>query len=278
MNELSSLKTLEKKYFEDLFGLQTGYVLDFTNATFSEFFKECVNIDIDDEKYSTNGDSKAKRLRMFWETESDLVVGKVLESLLMFWNYKNPHPDQQNQLRCKKAIEIATRMQGKQINEELNESSSTEKNFNSIDLSSLGLDPSLLPVIQNRLDEIQKCQTAHAPLSVVFLCGSILEGILFSLATQNPRIFNQSKSAPKNNEGKIVEFSRWSLSQLINVSYECDFLKLDVKKFSHELRDFRNYIHPFQQAKSCFQPTQHTAEICLQVLKAVLATLSEVTK
>ena len=115
---MSSLKSLEKKYFEDLFGLRTGYVLDFTDATFSEFFRESVNINIDEEKYSSNGDSKAKRLRAFWETESDLVVGKVLESLLMFWNYKNPHPDQQNQLRYEKAIEIATRMQGKQINEE----------------------------------------------------------------------------------------------------------------------------------------------------------------
>ncbi|HPJ13187.1 MAG TPA: hypothetical protein PLV00_07365 [Caldisericia bacterium] len=275
---MSSLKSLEKKYFEDLFGLRTGYVLDFTDATFSEFFRESVNINIDEEKYSSNGDSKAKRLRAFWETESDLVVGKVLESLLMFWNYKNPHPDQQNQLRYEKAIEIATRMQGKQINEEINESSSTEKNFNSIDLSSLGLDPSLLPVIQSRLEEIQKCQSVNAPLSVIFLCGSILEGILFSLATQNPRLFNQSHSAPKTKEGKSIEFSKWSLSQLINASYECSFLKLDVKKFSHELRDFRNYIHPFQQANSCFQPTQHTAEICFQVLKAALANLSAVPK
>ena len=51
-------------------------------------------------------------------------------------------------------------------------------------------------------------------------------------------------------------------------------LKLDVKKFSHELRDFRNYIHPYEQLASKFTPDKHTAEICLQVLKAAIADLS----
>jgi hypothetical protein len=136
------------------------------------------------------------------------------------------------------------------------------------------LDISLLPVIQNRLQEAQKCMSLGAPLSVIFLSGSILEGILLSIASQQPKDFNQAKSAPKNREGKVRQFPEWSLAQLIDVAYECGFLKLDVKKFSHELRDFRNYIHPYQQACSGFQPTTHTAEICLQVLRAAIADLS----
>jgi hypothetical protein len=51
-------------------------------------------------------------------------------------------------------------------------------------------------------------------------------------------------------------------------------LTLDVKKFSHGLRDFRNFIHPHEQMASGFTPDQHTAEICFQVLKAALATLA----
>lgn len=272
---MSSLNHIEKRYFEDLLDLGSGYVLDYSNATFAEFFRRCVNIDIYADKYSFNGGSKAKRLRSFWEIEPDMIVGKVLEALLDVWRYKNKKPDDQNQKRYEKAIEIAYRLQGKKIiSNELDESTFLRKQFKSLDVNKIGLDVSLLSVIENRLQEAQKCMAANAPLSVIFLSGSILEGILLSVASQNPKIFNQAKAAPKNEEGKVRAFHVWSLSQLIDVAYETGFIKLDVKKFSHGLRDFRNYIHPFQQSYSGFQPTIHTAKICFQVLKAAIAYLS----
>ena len=56
----------------------------------------------------------------------------------------------------------------------------------------------------------------------------------------------------------------------------CDIqlLKPDEKKFSHGLRDFRNYIHPYEQMDSGFTPDKYTAELCFQVLKAALASLA----
>ena len=51
-------------------------------------------------------------------------------------------------------------------------------------------------------------------------------------------------------------------------------LKLDVKTFSHGLRGFRNYIHPYEQMVSGFTPDEHTAKVCFQVLKAALASRS----
>ncbi len=271
---MSSLTSIDKRYFEDLFGMSSGYVLDYSNATFSEFFRECVQVNIYAEKYSFNGDSKAKRLRAFWEIEPDQMVAKALEALLEVWCYENPTPDQQFQVRYEKAVETVHRLHGKKSSAEPDENTFLNQRFDHLDVSKIGLDVSLLPVIQNRLQEVQKCMSLGAPLSVIFLSGSILEGILLSIASKQPKDFNQAKSAPKNKEGKVRQFQEWSLAQLIDVAYECGFLKLDVKKFSHELRDFRNYIHPFQQACSGFQPTTHTAEICLQVLRAAIADLS----
>lgn len=69
--------------------------------------------------------------------------------------------------------------------------------------------------------------------------------------------------------------SAWSLSQLIDVACDIGIIELDVKKFSHVLRDFRNYIHPYEQMASKFNPNDQTAEICFHVLKAALADLSE---
>lgn len=47
--------------------------------------------------------------------------------------------------------------------------------------------------------------------------------------------------------------------------------KEDVRKFSHTLRDFRNYIHPFQQMSSGLTPNESTAKICMQVLQVALS-------
>ena len=78
---MSSLTDIEKRYFEKLLGMQGGYVLDYSNATFGEFFKRH-KVDINGQKYLTYGTSKAKKMRAFWEQEPDALVGKVLEELL----------------------------------------------------------------------------------------------------------------------------------------------------------------------------------------------------
>ena len=55
------------------------------------------------------------------------------------------------------------------------------------------------------------------------------------------------------------------------MAHDIGLLKPDVQKFSHGLRDFRNYIHPYQQMASGFKPDEHTAKVCFQVLKARLS-------
>ena len=271
---MSSLTSLDKRIFEDLFGMSSGYVLEYSNATFAELFRECVKVDIYNSKYAFNGDSKAKRLRAFWETQTDTLVGKVLKELLDVWSYENPEPNSKEKNSYDKASKIVSRLLGKSDHSENNEDAFLKQQFSKLDVSKIGLEPSLLPVIQERLNEAQKCLKADAPLAAIFLSGSVLEGILLDVASKNPQRFNQAKSSPKDKNGKVKIFPEWSLAQLINTASEVGFLKLDVKKFSHELRDFRNYIHPFQQSLSGFSPTRHTAEICLQVLKAAIADLS----
>jgi hypothetical protein len=97
---------------------------------------------------------------------------------------------------------------------------------------------------------------------------------LLDLAAKNPQRFNSSKSAPKGKDNKVRALHDWSLENLINVAYEEDFIELDIKKYSHDLRDFRNYIHPRQQASQRFNPDKHTAKISWQVLPATIASLS----
>ena len=144
-----------------------------------------------------------------------------------------------------------------------------------ISIDKIGIDNTVIEVLNSRLEEIKKCLSLKAPLAVIFLCGSTLEGILLGMALKYPKEFNQSSSSPKNSYNKVKQFHEWTLNDFINVAYELGFLKEDVKKFSHSLRDFRNYIHPFQQVSSRFSPDEHTARISWQVLRAAIFQLSQ---
>src|SRR5262249_2538594 len=116
---------------------------------------------------------------------------------------------------------------------------------------------------------------APAPLAVIFLCGSTLEGILLGTACLHPKEFNQSPASPKDSMAKAKQFPEWTLSDFINVARDLNLIGEDVKKFSHALRDFRNYIHPYHQMSSNFNPDEHTAKICWQVLQAAIVQLSK---
>ena len=271
---MSSLKAIEKRVFEDLFGMASGYVLDFSNNTFAEFFRETANIDIYAQKYDFNGDSKAKRPRAFWETEPDTLVGKVLSGLLEVWLYNTSRDGQtDDSSQYKQAAAIVARLTSKQPDSVATEQEFLHRQYQNISIKNLSIDSNLVPVLESRLAEAQHCLES-APLATIFLCGSILEGILLGVALQSPKEFNGAANSPKDKGNKVKPFHEWSLAQFIDVAHGLGALKLDVKKFSHELRDFRNYIHPYQQLASKFTPDKHTAEICLQVLKVAIADLS----
>lgn len=63
------LRHRDIRIVDNAFDMQSGYVLDFSDKTFAEFFDAEFGIDIDDDKYYANGSSKAKRLRCFLSVE-----------------------------------------------------------------------------------------------------------------------------------------------------------------------------------------------------------------
>ncbi len=104
---MSSLTAPEKAYFIKALGMEGGYVLDFTNDTFDEFFQD-YNVDIYSERFRIYGDSKAKKLRAFWHLESDEVVGDVLAAMLNLHEaneeLNDRTPNEKVIQRCREAI------------------------------------------------------------------------------------------------------------------------------------------------------------------------------
>jgi hypothetical protein len=155
------------------------------------------------------------------------------------------------------------------------ENSFLSREFSNVTMQGLGLEGPLVSVLAQRVKEIEKCFSASSPLAVILLAGSTLEGILLGLATLYPKHFNTAQASPKDAANKVRQFHDWSLSNFIDVARELSLIQHDTHKFSHSLRDFRNYIHPFAQMASGFAPRENTAKICLQVLKAAIHDLHE---
>lgn len=275
---MANLNHLEQAIIRDTFN-DGGYVLDFTDATFSQFMSD-FKVDIYSDKYAKSGNSKFKRLFEFVISDNDMVVGKVLKALVDLAIYKKQINDEERN-NC---LKIANRLMGKNekeiqiddvLNNDTDENNFLKQDFKDIDIRLLGLDYAMTEVIKQRLNKISNCLKCQAYLSVVFLCGSILEGILLDRVSQNPQKSNQAKSAPKDKNNQVKNFQDWTLSNLIDVVYELGEIKYDVSKYSHSLREFRNFIHPRQQIVCKFSPDKHTAIISWKVLQAALADLTK---
>lgn len=273
---MSSLTDIEKRYFEKLFGMQTGYVLDFSDPKFGEFFSRH-KVNIHGSKYQTYGTSKAKKLRAFWEQESDILVGNVLSEMLDSYV---ANCDLNNREIDKSVLEksrgIVARLSGKEASPRTGQTVDDflHSEFKIPNIQRLPIEAQAVPIIEKRLDEARMALGAGAYLSVIFLCGSVLEAVLLGAAQKDPARFNKTNASPKSNDGSVKRLHEWNLAQFIDASCEVGLLKPDVKKFSHGLRDFRNYIHPYEQMVSGFTPDEHTAKVCFQVLKAALASVA----
>ena len=273
-NEMANLIFQEKEVLENILGMSSGYVSNFSNRDFADFMFTTCKIQIYDDKYSVYGTSKANRLRAFWDSEPDVIVGKIIKELVKREKRINKQIDEKN---YEYTIKLANKLLGIKENnkEKTDEEFFLEKEFKDLNIDRLNIESNLKPIIKNRMKELQICVENKAYLSAIILMGSTLEAILFWLANENPSKFNQVNSTPKNkNDGKPLKFNEWTLSNLIDVSCETKFIGEDVKKFSHGLRDFRNYIHPYQQMISCFIPDYDTTKICWQVLQCVINDLT----
>ncbi|HEY8159134.1 MAG TPA: hypothetical protein VIF10_10580 [Methylobacter sp.] len=166
-------------------------------------------------------------------------------------------------------VEIATEIEKDTENEFL------MREFSNVNVQGLGLEGAVTDVLQFRIKEIEKCFSSESPLAVILLAGSTLEGIFLGLATKHPKTFNTARSSPKDGAGKVKPFHEWNLAGFIDVAKDLGLIQHDTHKFSHSLREFRNYIHPFEQMSSGFSPRVHTAKICLQVLKSAIYEVNE---
>ncbi|EPR21211.1 hypothetical protein L905_06830 [Agrobacterium sp. TS43] len=65
-----------------------GFVLDFSDTSFADFFASELKVSIDDPKYAVNGGSKGKRLRYFLQNCDDATALRTLAAL---WEHRSEY-------------------------------------------------------------------------------------------------------------------------------------------------------------------------------------------
>lgn len=83
---MSTIRPIELDMIDQVFrGGERGYILDFSNRTFADFFALELDVDIDAKVYEREGTSKGKRLRGFLSIVDDGTAAKLLRLL---WEYR----------------------------------------------------------------------------------------------------------------------------------------------------------------------------------------------
>jgi hypothetical protein len=75
------LKHSDIRIIDEAFQADPGYVLNFSDRTFAEYFDDEFKIDIDQPKYRANGTSKMNRLRTFFKLSDPALVTRVMRNL-----------------------------------------------------------------------------------------------------------------------------------------------------------------------------------------------------
>ena len=113
MNVMVALKHSEMRIIEDALDMGGGYVLNFSDRSFAEFFDDEFSIGIYSEKYAFNGTSKAKRMRAFVVTEDEYTVAHVLRR---FWDHREAIPLYAEAKNCepvrKRFFELLVKIEG----------------------------------------------------------------------------------------------------------------------------------------------------------------------
>ncbi|MBU2577781.1 TIGR02391 family protein [Patescibacteria group bacterium] len=129
---MANLTTTEKQILEKLFQMGGGYVLNFSDRTMGEFFRDDLKTEIYSEEYQYASGSKANVMRGFWMKADNKTVGKsilklieYIESQILIDNLKRSDFPKE---RIEAAREIAHKLLGGVVVKTSTQSKATFKN------------------------------------------------------------------------------------------------------------------------------------------------------
>jgi len=107
---MSSLTAMDRNLLEKFLNMKSGYVLNFSDKTFEDFFVESVDVDIHDKQFTIIGTSKANKMRAFWKVQPDHVVCKLLTDLIDYDDSIHDQRAEEDRALIEKCRQIVSRL------------------------------------------------------------------------------------------------------------------------------------------------------------------------
>jgi len=137
-------------------------------------------------------------------------------------------------------------------------------------------DDKLSAILVERWNEINRCLQSDAHLAGIILMGGVIEAVLLAIVKRFPHKARDCKSAPLDKNGKIKKIRDWTLNELINVAFDCDWIHQDAARFGHLLRKYRNLVHPWEQLEAeAATPAKDDCSVCWQTVRSSLYDLEK---
>ncbi len=140
----------------------------------------------------------------------------------------------------------------------------------SVDLSFVEEDR-LRELLESYLRQAAAAYDAHAYLGTLVACGAVSEGLLTWALFRCEEAALSSPGAQKDKQGAALPIDRWNLSNLIDVAGRIGLLGRTAKDASWAVKEFRNFVHPYNVIKRSARPDQALAS-------SALAAVSEMTR
>jgi hypothetical protein len=123
--------------------------------------------------------------------------------------------------------------------------------------------PDLFAVLDRYYRDTRSAAAADSYLGVIVGCGAVVEGLLTWALLQNEARARESKNAQKNRANEVLPIEQWSLASLISVSADLGVIGTTAKQASWALKDFRNFVHPYNVLQQSARPDASLAASAL---------------
>jgi hypothetical protein len=123
-------------------------------------------------------------------------------------------------------------------------------------------------LLMRRVAETLLCEQSGAHTMAIIGIGSVVEGLLYSLfAERDDDIRLHGFRTP---DGGRVPAGEASLELMINVAHARDWIQLDAKDFMHNVRRYRNFVHPHAELVRQPKFDQDSVTLCWAPVQALL--------
>lgn len=129
--------------------------------------------------------------------------------------------------------------------------------------------------LDERWDELMILLSTNAYRMTMVAIGGLMEGCILAKMENNPRDANTASNTPIDpSTSKPKAFKKWTLNEMIDVALELGWIHESRGKFSHQVRDYRNFVHVHKEVTEGMSIDAGACAVALEVLKQVVIDLS----